>query len=270
MRRLLPPLVLLLAAVAVFLVLRPAPGPVDVADPGPAEPAPEAAPAPGLSLEGAAAPRPAPEPAPAGPRVPTAIDPRTLPKGGLQVVVAGPDDAVLPTEGVRVHLEPAPGSKAWHATPLLLADVERATWTSDDVPAGPVRVRVTGDHVVETTLDTRVEAGVTGSVRVRVDRAGLLAYEVKLYSGEAPEQVTLTLLDARRQPVRVLYQVRTQAVLTQPRAATSATQGPQGVLLGVPPGRYVLRAVSAAEEYDEREVELAAGQSASVSLSIRQ
>lgn len=266
MARLLLPIALLLAALGVYLVLRGETGPVE--PDAPSERAGRTAPAPGsIELRG---PAPSPEAAtPADAPTPVVVDPRTLPKGALEVTVAGPDDVALAVEGITVHLEPGPGSKEWIATPLLLADGALGTWSCAEVPAGPVRVRVTGDHVLETVLDTRVEAGGANSVRVQVDRGGALTYDVKLFSGEAPEQVTLTLLDARRQPVRARYQVRTQRVLTQPRSATVMSQGPEGVVFGIPPGRYTLRAVSPAEESDESEVEITPGVTVAVSLRIR-
>lgn len=266
MARLLLPAALLLAALGLYLVLRVESGPVDVA--ATSERARPGTPAPGsIELRG---PAPSPEAEkPVGPPTPVSVDPRTLPKGALEVAVAGPDDVALAVEGITVHLEPGPGSKEWTATPLLLADGALGSWSCAEVPAGPVRVRVTGDHVLETVLDTRVEAGAANSVRVQVDLGGALTYDAKLFSGEAPEQVTLTLLDARRQPVRARYQVRTQRVLTQPRSATVMTQGPQGVVFGIPPGRYTLRAVSSAEESDESEVEITPGVTVAVSLRIR-
>lgn len=258
----------LLAAVLYLLLREDAPRPS--LDDAPAVPAP-AAPDPGTfggaQLTGS---KPAGATAAPAPKAsPPSIDPRTLPRGPLSVAVFGPDDRPIPSEEVRVQVGPGKGSREWHATPLLLTEPGSNVWHSTDVLAGAVEVRVTGDHLVTKSVQVKVAPGTPTDLKVHVDRAGAIAYAVTLFSGEAPEQVTLTLLDAQRKPVAAQFQVRTPSVLTTPRFSSTITQGPQGVVLGIAPGRYTLRAVTAEDEYDEAAVEIAAGATVEVNLSIR-
>lgn len=203
------------------------------------------------------------------PRGSDSIDPRTLPRGTLEVAVLGPDDQPIPSEEVRVLVEPGKGARDWYSTPLLLTEPGSNVWKHEGILAGPVRVTVSGDMVVTKVVETRVEVGTPVALKVHVDRAGVIAYAATLYSGEAPEQVTLTLLDAQRRPVSAHFQVRTESVLTQPRMASTITQGPAGVVFGLPAGRYILRAVSPSEEYDEASVDVAVGSATEVKFSIR-
>ncbi len=262
--------VLALAAVGAYLALDPgAPAgggeAVDLRDGAPA-PAPDTLD--GVRLTGNRTGERA-RPEPVGPGS-VLIDPRTIPRGPISVAVLGPDDAPVPAHEVSVHVAPGRGSRDWHTTPLLHVEPGSHVWRSEDVFAGPVAVTVSGEHVVTKVVETRVIVGTPNDLVVHVDRAGAITYAVRLFSGDEPEKVTLTLLDAARKPVAAQYQVRTETVLTQPRLVTTITQGPTGVLFGVPPGRYTLRAVSPSEEYDEAAVEVTAGSSVEARLSIRQ
>lgn len=269
MRLRLPFLSVALLAAALYLLLRedaPRPSLDDaVTAPAPAPRDPDTLG--GAQLTGSKPAGAAAAPAPKAP--PPSIDPRTLPRGPLSVAVFGPDDRPIPSEDVRVQVGPGKGSREWHATPLLFTEPGSNVWRSTDVLAGAVEVRVTGDHIVTKSVQAKVVPGTPTDLKVYVDRAGAIAYAVTLFSGEAPEQVTLTLLDGQRKPVAAQFQVRTPSVLTTPRFSSTVTQGPQGVVLGIAPGRYTLRAVTADEEYDEVAVEIAAGATVEVSLSIR-
>jgi hypothetical protein len=261
------------AAYVLFRPARPTQRAEDVLT-RPAEPTPK----PPASLEAtelAGGPRPA-APAskePAGPR--GSVDWRKVPRGSLVVVVVGADDAPVPPEEVSVMVGPAPGGRAWPSTPLLHIDEEGKRWHSDEIPAGPVEVRVTGDHILPKTLTVKVTAAEdavslpAGPVKVKVQRAGAIAYTVKLNDGTVPAHVTLTLLDARERPLTVGYQARSETELTTPKFAPKATQGPEGVVFGVPPGSYTLRATSPADETIDTRVDVVAGETATVAISIR-
>jgi hypothetical protein len=204
---------------------------------------------------------------PKGSTEPVIIDPRTLPRGPLDVLVLGPDDVPIPHDEVRVSLEPGTGAKAWHATPLLRPDPETNVWRGNDA-VGPVRVRVSGDTLVAKDVETQVTAEAGEPLRVHVDRAGALDYTITRFGAEPLTEVTLTLLDGARRPVLVGYQVRTETLLTQPSQARSMTQAPRGVIFGIPPGRYTLRVTSAADESAEAEVDVEARKTVPVALQL--
>lgn len=197
------------------------------------------------------------------------IDPRHIARGPLEVLVLGPDDVPIPHDEVRVSIEPGTGAKAWHSTPLLSPDPETNVWKGDDVFAGLVRVRVSGDTIVARDVETQVTVEPSETLRVHVDRAGALEYAVTRYGDEPPSEVTLTLLDGAGKPVLVGYQVRTPTVLTQPRQARTITQAPQGVIFGIPPGRYTLRVTSASDESADAQVDIEALKSIPVALQLR-
>ncbi len=205
---------------------------------------------------------------PKGSPEPALIDPRQLPVGPLEVLVLGPDDLPIPHDDLRVTVESGAGAMAWHATPLLRPDPETNIWKATDVLAGPVRVRVSGDTIVARDIDTQVTVEAGELLRVHVDRAGALEYTATRYGDEPLTEVTLTLLDATGRPVLVGYQVRTQTHLTQPQQARSISQAPQGVIFGIPPGRYTLRVTSAADESAEAEVDVESRKTLPVALQL--
>ena len=186
------------------------------------------------------APRAGPTPRPS----PTDVDPKDIPRGTLEVLPLGPDNLPISSSELSMRLEPV--GRPFYAQPLAIPDPETMVWVYRDVPAGRMKLYVTGDHVLETEMDAVIEAGKVQSVKVHVDRAGAVSYRVVLYSGEQPEEATVTLLDAHDRPVKARYQVRTEKVLTQPQTVTTMKQGPDGIILGVPPGRYRLKGVSPA------------------------
>lgn len=254
MRRLLPWLLLLLLAGGAVWLLRggPAEGPgVDEAlAPTPLPAAPAASAQPGLAAQ---APVRAPKAAPA--RVPEpVVDPRNLPMGPLSVLPLGPDDEPIACDLVTVSVEPGKGARAWHVQPLLQADRQTQVWSAERVFAGPVKVRVWGDTVVPVEVETVVDSEARPPLRVHVDRAGMIEYEVSTYRDEPLGDVTLQLTGSGGRAVQAYWQVRTETVLTQPRLAREAVQGPQGVVFGIPPGTYRLRATSPAGEWEEAAV----------------
>ena len=218
-------------------------------------------------LEGRAStapPREAPAPKPNG-----SVDWRTIPRGTLEVLVLGPDDAPIPAGDVTLFVSPGRGGRAWPTQPLLLADYETNAWKNEEIPAGWVDVRVSGEHIVTRTVETEVLTGVSVPLRVHVDRAASIDYQITLLSGAAPENIKISLLDEKRKPVPVTYQTRNQAFLAQPQAVFQMAVGSEGSVFGVPPGRYTLRAVSPEDEFEESVIDAVAGQTHAVKLSIR-
>lgn len=256
-RPLLLLVVVLLAGGGAWLLLRPAeprPSELDPAGERPVglettppslEGARPGATAPGRGgAEGGVAPRPGP-----------VIDPRTLPRGPLEVHVFDVDDQPIHSDAVTVDVGAAPGQPAWFDKPLLNPDPQGHVWKGDGFLAGPVRVRVFGDHVVEETLASVVETQPTAPVVVRMRWGGSIEYHATLLDGSEPKEVRVTLLGARKQPVEAYYQVRTETVLTEPRRLPEATLGARGLIFGIPPGTYTLRLDSpATDEGDVREV----------------
>jgi hypothetical protein len=203
-----------------------------------------------------------PKPKPVEPEGPVRI-----PMGGLYVTPIQPDGKPwLPSEA-RVFVEPV--REGLWAVPTGVPDAQSGTWRFDRIPAGPVRIRVGGDHVVDAYDEVTVLAGQTKELTLTADRGGAVAYKVVLYSGEEPPEVTLTLLDVDRKPVPVWWQVRKTNMLTTPRRLASVTQAAQGVAFGVRPGRYTLRAKSPAEEFDEAEVEVKPGETVEAEIRLR-
>jgi hypothetical protein len=217
----------------------------------------------GLRGTGSEEPPPPVRPEPRG----AIVDPRTIPRGGLEVLPLGPDQQPIPPGELSMRIE-AVGRAFW-SQPLALPDPETKVWSFKNIPAGPVQVRVSGDHVVETVAEATIEKDVVKSLKVLLDRAGALAYHVVLYSGEQPPEVTLTLLDLRDKPVAARYQERSPTRLTQAQKATTMKQGPDGLVLGVLPGRYRLKAVSPNDEWDAVEVEAVTGQTVAVEIRLR-
>jgi len=258
MRRLLPWLMLLLLALAgAWLVLAPGPQATDLdpaAPPGPVAAPPEATAQPGLQAAAAAR---APKPPPAPVRGP-AVDPRTIPVGPLSVLPLGPDDQPISCDLLTVSVEPGKGARGWHVQPLLVPDRQTQVWSSAEIFTGPVKVRVWGDTVVPVEVQAVVDTTPREVLRVHVDRAGTIEYEVSTYLGEPLGDVTLQLTGAGGRAVVAGWQVRTDTVLTQPRWAREVVQGPQGVVFGVPPGTYRLRATSQAGEWEEASVQVEA------------
>jgi hypothetical protein len=168
-----------------------------------------------------------------------------------------------------VDVGPAPGQREWATTPALIGDPATKTWRGTEIPAGPVEVRVTGDHVLPRTVTVQLSAGGGEPVKVKVQRAGAIAYAVKLADGSVPAHVTLTLLDAKERPVTVGFQARSETEMTQPRVTTQVKQGPDGIVFGVPAGRYILRATSPADETRDTFVDVVAGETVSVAIAIR-
>ena len=61
-----------------------------------------------------------------------------------------------------------------------------------------------------------------------------------------------------------------EAHATQARKATRLTLGPEGLVFGIRPGRYRLKATSIeSEEWDDGEIEVVAGKTLTLSLTVR-
>lgn len=200
-------------------------------------------------------------------RVPVAADPRTRPRGTLILRFVGPKDELLPTPALRVYVDSV--GRGGFPTRLGRYDEDARTWRFEQVPAGKVKVRLHADHIVRKVEVVPVKADSENKVKIQVQQAGAIQYDVIAYDKTRPAKVKLTLYDSQDRPTRAWYQVRSSRSQTTPRAAETITQGPEGVLLGVLPGRYRLKVVSEYDEYDEAVVQVIAGATQKVSLEVR-
>lgn len=190
-----------------------------------------------------------------------------IPRGGLEVVVLGPDLEPVPAKGLKVHLERI-GAAFW-GPPLGVPDPDTHVWSFRNVVWGRVRVHVTGDHVVDATREADVPKNAVERVEIAVDRGGAIYYRAKLLDGKPPSSVTLKLVSARtKKTVEARYQAR-GIDLTQDRRAKEITQAAEGIVFGIRPGRYVLHATSAEGDTDQVAVKVEAGKTEEVEFSLR-
>jgi len=191
-----------------------------------------------------------------------------IPRGVLDVLPVYPDETPVDVREVTVRLEREGSS--FYAPPLGVPNYDTGVWRFDHVVIGWVRVVVVGDHVAETVARAQVAKGRTETIRVEVERAGAIAFEATLYSGERPERMTLELRDPEtKQPRAVWWAVRSAEAHASPRRAARVDIGPEGILYPVPPGRWILYAESPAGEVDPVDVEVVAGETAKAAIQLR-
>ena len=267
MKKYLPAVLVVLAAVGGYFLLLD-PGEEEVWDPdwteAPEPPAPDGGmQAAGLEAEGVAPPK-------GGPKKRKAyktVDPRTLPRGTLIVTPVGPDLKPIDGTYLRIYVESVrPGG---FPTKLGRLDKDSGSWRFEKVRAGKVSVRLFSDHVVRKKQVVSVRAERDNQVTIEVLPAGAIQYDVILYDKTRPEKVRLQLYDWQDKPIKAWYQVRSTKSMTSPRQAMTITQGAEGVVMGLLPGRYRLRVVSENDEWDDVEVMVEAGKTHKASLEVR-
>ncbi len=187
--------------------------------------------------------------------------------GVLEILVIGPDGTTVPSDRVKVQIEPL-GRSHRIGPPAGLRDPESHLWTFPKVPIGAVNITVSGEFVIRAEDSTKVREGVTTEKKVFVEVAGSIKYDVKLYDGTYPEEVTLTLLKGGK-PVAATYQVRTREYMTNATHTKSITQKPFGYIFGVRAGTYQLRARSPEEETETVTVDVERGKETIVALEVR-
>ena len=194
------------------------------------------------------------------------VDPRTLPKGSLVVQPVGPDLEPIIDRRLSVIATP----KGQRVAKLPQFDESTGAFRFPSVIAGTVRISVRGDHIVGTVTEAVVRAGREVRHEVHVQRGGAIRYDVITYAKTRPDQVLLELFDAIGRPAEAWFQARTSRTLTQPRRTKSITLGPEGVVFGIPPGRYKLKVTNIeSEEWDEAEVKVEAGTTHEATLTVR-
>jgi len=191
-----------------------------------------------------------------------------IPRGAIDVLPVYEDETPVPVNDVRVRL--VREGSSFYANPLGVPNYETGVWRFDQVVVGWLRVLVVGDHIRETKARAQVSKGQTEKVTVVVQRAGAIAYEAELYSGERPEKITLELRHPETgRPLNVYWEMRAADAHASARKATRVDLGAEGVVFPVPPGRWVLHATSPAGEVDQVDLEVVAGETAKAEIKLR-
>lgn len=259
-------LLLVVAALAAYLLLsRSEPTVPVVREPGPASPAatrPVAAPDPvPVTPLAVGTPRPPP-------RVGPALNDGVLrERGAVRVRLAFPADLDPATVGVRLDVTPKGPAPSDYPLPLRQED---GTWLYEALPVGRYRVRVVADGLQAAEGDVTVARDQETDLPLTLVPGGALAYRAVLFSGDAPENVRLSLVDGRGVPVLASVQLPAGLVhLAGEGRARTLELPPAATVVGLKPGTYRVRATAPSGEFDERAVEIAAGGPTPVELRIR-
>ncbi len=193
-------------------------------------------------------------------------DPRKLPKGVLRVVAMGPDLKPLMDQGLNVLVTP----RGQRVTKLGVYEEASGARRFERVIAGPVGVRVTGDHVIGRTVEAVVKRDTETTLEVHLEKAGAVKYDVTTYAKTRPKKVLLELFDFDGRPADAWFQERTSRAMTQPRKSKSLTLGPEGVVFGIRPGRYRMKVTNIeSEEWDDAEITVEVGKTLPLTLTVR-
>lgn len=190
--------------------------------------------------------------------------------GVLEILPIDPDGEPIPADDCTVLLERVRG-----AEPLgKLGPRARETtqvWRFEKVPIGTVRVIVKGDRLIESRHLVRVREGTTTYRKLPVELGAMVTYRVELPGGDLPKEVTLELVNPQGRQAEVWWEVRSPRLMISPRRAKSVTLPGEGLISGIPPGAYYLRARTKDEPvYAGRtEVLVAAGDALDVTLFLR-
>ena len=189
--------------------------------------------------------------------------------GTLEILPLDPDGEPINADLCTVSLEllrgDEPSGKLGHR------DRETMVWRFEKVPIGKVRVVITGDHLVEAREVVRVRERSTTFKKIGVERGALVNFQVALANGEVPEKVRLELINHQGRASSVWWQVREPKHLTSARRATAITLPAKGVVFGIRPGVYRLKASTLEEPVytDWQEVVVGQGDTTEVELRLR-
>lgn len=160
--------------------------------------------------------------------------------GTLEVLPLDPDGQPVSRDMCTVSLERVnPPEKMGK---LGFRDKETNVWTFKKVPIGTIKVVISGDHLVEARQNVRVREGVVTHRKVPVEYGALVRFKAVMPDGAAPKQVKLQLINAQGRPASVYWQSRDPRLTTSARRATQIRLPAEGVVYGLRPGRYELRA----------------------------
>jgi hypothetical protein len=252
----------LAVAVGVFFLLRPSnPAPAPEAEPPDAE-APAGAPPPaatgraGLERSAPTTPRP----------------PRNLPREpatarydtGSVAVRLVPQEGLAVAPSVRIAIEAlGPDLPAG----VVFAPRPDGLYAASGIPTGTHRVRVFSEGSVDASADVEVTKDAETVVEVALAPGGVAAYDVSLPSGEKPETVTLELTDVRGHAIPAVFQTPQTTLRIVPEKPVAVP--PTGKVLGLKPGKYVLKAKSPAGETAEQAFTAKTGETTELTLQVR-
>ena len=123
------------------------------------------------------------------------------------------------------------------------------------------------EGAVEAIAEVEIEKDMETTIDVPLVPGGAASYAVTLPSGEAPGDVTFELLDARGHAIPAVHQTPMTTLRIVPEKPVLVP--PTGKVLGLKPGKYVLKAKSAAGETAEQAFTAVAGETTSVELRVR-
>lgn len=187
--------------------------------------------------------------------------------GTLEILPVDPDGEPVAADLCNVTIERVNPPEAMGK--LGLRDRETGVWTFKKVPIGTIKVIVSGDHIVEGRKNVRVREGVATLREIPVELGALVRFKAVMPDGEAPKQVKLQLINAQGRPASVYWQSRNPRLTTSARRATQIQLPAEGVVFGLRPGRYELRA-EAADEFDATsEIVVGPGDTEEVLLELR-
>ncbi len=186
--------------------------------------------------------------------------------GVLEVLPLDPDGEPISADLCNVSLE-----RVKPAEPLGkvgIRDRETNVWRFNKVPIGGVRVVVSGDHLIEAREVVLVRENSTKFHKIGVEQGALVKYQIELPDGTAPKDVSLSLINHQGRPTRVYWQVRELKGMTSAQPAKTIKLGAKGVVYGMRPGKYELRAET--EHYAGiEEILVGAGDTLEVTLLLR-
>ena len=260
--RLVAFLAALAVAAALFFLLRPASAPL----------APEAEPVDAGSSTGAPPPA-APGRAGLDRSAPVAPKrPRNLPRepvtakydtGSLAVRLV-PEEGAVVSPTLRIAIEAlGPDLPAG----VVFAPRPDGLYAATRIPTGSHRLRVFSEGSVEATADVEVTKDAETLVEVPLVPGAAASYDVSLLSGEKPESVTLELTDVRGHAIPAVFQTPLTTLRIVPEKPVSIP--PTGKVLGLKPGKYVLKAKSPAGETAEQAFTARIGETTPLTLRVR-
>jgi hypothetical protein len=197
--------------------------------------------------------------------------PRNLPREpatatydtGSAAIRLVPESGVTAAPTVRITIEALGPENP--AQPVFAARAD-GLFAASRIPAGKHRIRVFSEGALEAVAEIEVQKDAETVVDVPLAPGATAAYEVTMLSGD-PQDVTLELLDARGNAIPAVYQTPVTTVRIAPEKPRVVP--PTGKVLGLRPGKYVLKAKSAAGETAEQAFTATTGETTPVELRLR-
>jgi hypothetical protein len=181
--------------------------------------------------------------------VPRGPTPAVEGKGDLVVVLAPPEGAAAPAD-VRLDIERI--GPRLSSYPLATRQ-EDGSWRYAGIPTGRYRVWVLSAGWRDASGETAVADGEEARLTVALVPGASARFRVVDWAGEAPPKFTLSVFDARMRPVAASFQ--TSATRVRVPAGKELGGVPEGLLIGLKPGTYTLRATGEAGDTDEKTFE---------------